>query len=79
MPFIAKLEKKYGKIGNLWLMDRGVPTEKTLKMMREGGYKYLVGSPRGHVKVLGKTSECIVFRHFLRRSNNAVQPSTMSS
>ena len=57
MPFIAKLEKKYGKIGNLWLMDRGVPTEKTLKMMREGGYKYLVGSPRGHVKVLGKKLE----------------------
>ena len=57
MPFIAKLEKKYGKIGNLWLMDRGVPTEKTLKMMREGGYKYLVGSPRGHVKVLGRKLE----------------------
>lgn len=54
MPFIAKLEKKYGKIGNLWLMDRGVPTEKTLREMRDGGYRYLVGSPRGHMKVLGK-------------------------
>jgi len=57
MPFIKKLEGKYGKIGNLWLMDRGVPTEETLKTMREGGYKYLVGSPRGHVKVLGRKLE----------------------
>ncbi|MBO7088425.1 MAG: IS1634 family transposase, partial [Lentisphaeria bacterium] len=57
MLFIRKLEAKYGKIGNLWLMDRGVPTEKSLKMMRDGGYKYLVGSPRGHVKALGKKLE----------------------
>ncbi len=54
MPFIARLEEKYGKIGSLWLMDRGVPTEKTLKAMRESGYRYLVGAPRGHLKVLGK-------------------------
>ena len=53
MPFIKRLEAKYGRIGSLWLMDRGVPTEKTLKAMREGGYKYLVGTPRGHLKVLG--------------------------
>ena len=50
MPFIEKLEKKYGKIGNLWLMDRGVPSEETLQAMREGGYRYLVGAPRGHLK-----------------------------
>ena len=53
MPFIRKLEGKYGKIGNLWLMDRGVPTEGTLKSMREDGYRYLVGAPRGRVKALG--------------------------
>ena len=53
MPFVRRLEEKYGKIGSLWLMDRGVPTEKTLKEMRESGYRYLVGAPRGHLKVLG--------------------------
>ena len=53
MPFIRKLEGKYGKIGNLWLMDRGVPTEGTLKSMREDGYRYLVGAPRGRIKALG--------------------------
>ena len=54
MTFIRKLEAKYGKIGNLWLMDRGVPTEKTLAEMRKSGYRYLVGAPRGHLKAIGK-------------------------
>ena len=53
MQFIRKLEQKYGKIGNLWLMDRGVPTEETLSEMRRDNYKYLVGARRGHLKILG--------------------------
>ncbi len=53
MPFIQQLEEKYGRIGSLWLMDQGVPTEKMLKEMRESGYRYLVGAPRGHLKALG--------------------------
>ena len=54
MLFIRKLEAKYGKIGNLWMMDRGVPTEETLGEMRKSGYKYLVGAPRGNLKAIGK-------------------------
>ena len=57
MAFIRKLEAQYGQIGNLWLMDRGVPTEETLREMREGGYKYLVGAPRGHLGHLGNKLE----------------------
>lgn len=53
MQFMKKLEAKYGKIGNLWLMDRGVPSEETLAEMRKDGYKYLVGAPRGHLKIIG--------------------------
>ena len=53
MPFIRKPEAKYGKIGNLWLMDRGVPTDDTLEQMRESGYRYLVGARHGHLKAIG--------------------------
>lgn len=63
MAFIRKLESKYGKIGNLWLMDRGVPTEKTLAEMRQSGYKYLVGAPRGHLKVIGKKFDDVPWEH----------------
>ena len=30
MPFIRRREEKYGKIGSLWLMDRGVPRAEEL-------------------------------------------------
>ena len=33
-------------------MDRGVPTEDTLQMMREGGYKYRVGASRAHLRAI---------------------------
>jgi transposase len=45
-PLIDKIEIKYGKSRRVWLMDRGIPTENTLAMMREGGIDYLVGTPR---------------------------------
>ena len=57
MAFVRKLEAKYGQIGNLWLMDRGVPTEETLREMRESHYHYLVGAPHGHLKAIGDRLE----------------------
>ena len=57
MAFVRKLEAKYGQIGNLWLMDRGVPTEETLREMRESHYHYLVGAPHGHLKAIGERLE----------------------
>jgi hypothetical protein len=45
--FLEKIEKQYGKIKRLWLMDRGIPTEETLELMRSQQATYLVGTPRG--------------------------------
>jgi transposase len=49
--FLSKLEGLYGKARRVWLMDRGIPTEKLLEEMRESGREtfYLVGTPRGRV------------------------------
>jgi transposase len=33
--FIHKIEAQYGKAQRTWVMDRGIPTEETLKAMRE--------------------------------------------
>ena len=49
--FLAKIERMYGKARRVWVMDRGIPTEATLKEMREAGTQYLVGTPRS---MLGK-------------------------
>jgi transposase len=52
--FLAKIEQMYGKARRIWIMDRGIPTEATLKEMREAGTQYLVGTPRS---MLGKLDQ----------------------
>jgi transposase len=55
--FLAKIERMYGKARRIWVMDRGIPTEATLKEMREAGTQYLVGTPRS---MLGKLEQRFV-------------------
>lgn len=43
---LAKIESLYGKSRRVWLMDRGIPKEETLTLMRNTGVDYLVGTPR---------------------------------
>lgn len=45
-PLLNKIETMYGKANRVWLMDRGIPTEATLKFMRKNNISYLVGTPR---------------------------------
>lgn len=49
--FLAKIEDQYGKSQRVWVMDRGIPTEETLQMMRQSDppISYLVGTPRGRL------------------------------
>jgi len=53
--FLAKIEQMYGKARRTWIMDRGIPTEATLKEMREAGTQYLVGTPRSMLGKLGQS------------------------
>ena len=43
---LTKIESRYGKSRRVWLMDRGIPKEETLSLMRNSGVNYLVGTPR---------------------------------
>ena len=49
--FLKKIEQQYGKAERIWVMDRGVPTEKILEQMRvaDPPVQYLVGTPRGRL------------------------------
>jgi transposase len=51
-PFLEHIEKTYGKARRVWVMDRGIPTEATLREMREPGRDmfYLVGTPKGRIQ-----------------------------
>ena len=52
--FLEKIEKQYGKAQRIWVMDRGIPTEKTLQEMRQSQppVLYLVGTPKGRLSKL---------------------------
>lgn len=54
--FVDKIEKQYGKAQRIWLMDRGIPTEKVLEEMRQSDppVQYLVGTPKGRLTRLEK-------------------------
>ncbi len=54
--FLAKIENQYGKADRIWVMDRGIPTEETLALMRasEPPVSYLVGTPKGKLSDLEK-------------------------
>ncbi|SRR6266568_35470 len=49
--FLKQIEAQYGKAERVWVMDRGIPTEKTLEQMRNAQppVRYLVGTPRGRL------------------------------
>jgi hypothetical protein len=52
--FLDKIEKQYGKARRVWVMDRGIPTEKVLEEMRQSETPvcYLVGTPKGRLNKL---------------------------
>lgn len=49
--FLTKIETTYGKARRVWVMDRGIPSEATLKEMRDPERQtfYLVGTPKGRI------------------------------
>lgn len=51
---LASIEKQYGKARRVWVMDRGIPTEETLRQMRASDppVQYLVGTPKGRLSKL---------------------------
>jgi transposase len=55
--FLDKIERQYGKAQRIWVMDRGIPTEETLALMRHAAppVHYLVGTPKGQLTKLEKS------------------------
>jgi hypothetical protein len=52
--FLAKVEKLCGKVRRVRVMDRGVPSEATLRQMREEDVAYRVGTPQSLLSQLEK-------------------------
>jgi len=52
--FLAQIEKLYGQARRIWVMDRGIPTEAALAVLRASDppVQYLVGTPKGRLTKL---------------------------
>ena len=52
--FLKLIRKRYGKAERTWVMDRGIPTEAVLEIMRKPRHRiaYLVGTPKGRLTKL---------------------------
>jgi transposase len=55
--FRQAIERQYGKANRTWVMDRGIPTEDTLALMRQSDppVSYLVGTPKGRLTRLERS------------------------
>lgn len=47
---VEKMEGRYGKADRIWVMDRGMISEANLLFLRQGGRRYIVGTPRSQLK-----------------------------
>jgi transposase len=47
---VTLMEQRYGKSNRIWVMDRGMVSEKNLAFLRQDGRRYLVGTPKALLK-----------------------------
>jgi transposase len=47
---VAAMEKQYGRVQHVWVMDRGMVSEDNLKFLRERGDQYIVGTPKAMLR-----------------------------
>ena len=47
---VEGVERKHGAIGRVWVMDRGIGSEKNLEFLRKRGTSYVVGTPKSSLK-----------------------------
>ena len=46
---IDSIEKKYGRVHRVWVMDRGMVSEDNLAYLRDRGSSYIVGTPKAQL------------------------------
>jgi Transposase DDE domain len=50
VEIVEKVERQYGKAERIWVMDRGMISQKTLPFLQAEGRQYIVGTPRSQLR-----------------------------
>ena len=54
---IAHMEELYGRAGRVWVMDRGLASEKNVQFLRAGGRRYILVRQRTPCGSLSASAE----------------------
>lgn len=47
---VTTMESRYGKANRVWAMDRGMLSEANITFLKEGGRRYIIGTPKSMLK-----------------------------
>jgi transposase len=47
---VAHMEELYGRAGRVWIMDRGLASEKNVRFLRAGGRRYILGRAKNSLR-----------------------------
>ncbi len=47
---VTTMESRYGKSNRVWVMDRGMLSEDNIKFLKDGGRRYIIGTPKSMLK-----------------------------
>lgn len=47
---VERMEARYGQQGRIWILDRGMVSDKNLAWLKARGSKYIVGTPKSRLK-----------------------------
>jgi transposase len=47
---VTTMEQRYGKAQRIWVTDRGMISQANMEFLKEGGRRYIVGTPKGMLK-----------------------------
>ena len=55
---VTKMEERYGQADRIWAMDRGMVSRANIEFLKEGGRRYIVGTPKSMLKRYEKWTWC---------------------
>jgi transposase len=47
---VTAMERRYGAADRIWVMDRGMVSEENIAFLKEGGRRYIVGTPKSMLR-----------------------------
>ena len=47
---VTTMEARYGKSNRVWVMDRGMLSQANIRFLQDGGWRYIIGTPKSMLK-----------------------------